>query len=143
MAVDYAQLALDAELFQIYAEGTRHFFDEWDEFTQLATLHGHPEVITKQHVQLMRNILVNHRDKWTTYRDQLLKISDRMAALQPLATAASSAPPIEPEPPDDISIDLTPSIAPNVAPQPNPAINPLIGAAILAAGVILGALIRG
>lgn len=142
MAVDYTQLAIDTEHFQLYAEGTRHFFDEWEEFTRVATLHGHPEVITKQHIQLMRNVLMNHRDKWTTYRDKLLEISERMARLQPLAIAAVKAPPIEPSEPDVFRIKTSPSLAPRNEPGVDTGLNLLIGAAILAGGVMLGAWLK-
>lgn len=81
MAVAPEELAQISREFQHFAKFTRQFFDTFEQFQDELGVLKHPEAITVEAIQALRNVMVEERAQWESYRDGLQRTSERLAAL--------------------------------------------------------------
>lgn len=116
MPIHPLDLALLSREFQVFATAAQEFDDATSELISKLGMLSHPETITTAQVQVLRNLLIDHQKRRQRYSDELQRISQKLANVQP-------APPPE-------AVDLSGCLA-------------TVAGFALVGGVVLGMWIRG
>lgn len=117
-----SQTDTPASRFRCAAEKTIGFFDIFEEFADNLELDGHPETISQARINAFRNEVIRVRHQWESYRDELLTVSDQLAAGSPAERV---------QPPSEEEIKAFVGCA------------AVVGCATLVVGVLLGSWISG
>lgn len=132
MAVSPDELYQLTREFRHFSHFTTRFFDTFEEFADNLELLKHPETISVQQVQVLRNVMVEQRAQWEGYRDGLQRVTARLSA-------------IETDTLDEFTAALNRPAAPAVQVDPEAATGCIAVAvgAVLTLGVVLGMWIAG